>query len=625
MRNRHLARIVTASAVAMLALLAPIGISPAAAISQLDSIPVGDAPNGIALRADGAVAFVTNGSGASVSAIALSTQTVTTIDVGFSPTAPTLRPGTNELWVANYASGSISVVNTVSLTQTEFFFTAGAPQDIAFSANGATAYVTFPLTDQVKIYNASTRALLHTYAVGDAPYGVAVDAARNRLIVASSGDSPAGERVNFVSLIDGSVTSLALVGDANRVWIDSARNRAYVTMFGLGMVAVVNLTTDSLIGYWAIGGQPLGMAPSFDNRLLFVAAGSAIVMIDLEGPQQRASYSTPGFTNDVVMAPNGRTVYSTASQSDAVSVARLEIDRFAGSDRYQTAIEMSKEAYPGQHHTVYVASGTSFPDALALAPAVGVRNGPLLLNPQGTLRADVLAEIQRLNPSTVIIAGGTGVISATVASQIAATGASVQRLSGDTRYATSLRVIQEFFEPGDDIEYLYLVTGRDFPDALSAGAAAAANGEPMLLVDGAVSSLPPATITRITQLDPEQVVLVGGTGVMSQSIRTQLVGLGFSVVRAAGDDRYLTSAAVTELGFDFRLSPASYWATGADFPDALAGITLAAVDDAPIYLVRPTCVPPAALHGAWRHNADRIGILGGTGVVSTAVQNLTRC
>lgn len=121
-------------------------------------------------------------------------------------------------------------------------------------------------------------------------------------------------------------------------------------------------------------------------------------------------------------------------------------------------------------------------------------------------------------------------------------------------------------------------------------------------------------------------VLVGGTSVMSQGIQNQLNAIGGrEIVRAAGADRYATSAAVTAVGFATYTSPATYWATGANFPDALAGITLAAGKKSPISLVRPSCLPSEVLSNAWRFGADRVGILGGTGVVSTAVENLVRC
>ncbi len=160
---------VLASVVMLLSLVA----TPAYGISQLDSIGVGDAPAAITLRGDGAVAFVANRDGASVSAITLSTQAVTTIPVGFGPADLSMRPGTNELWVLNYATGSISIINAITFTETTSFLTAGAPQGIVFSPSGARAYVTFPLTDQVKVYDTATRTLVTTWSVGDVPQGIA--------------------------------------------------------------------------------------------------------------------------------------------------------------------------------------------------------------------------------------------------------------------------------------------------------------------------------------------------------------------------------------------------------------------------------------------------------------------
>ena len=622
-------------AAATVALLAVTGIIlaaapvPALGISSLSTIPVGDAPVSIELRPDGAVAFVANsftGGLGTVSAITLATQSVTTIAVQGEPTDVVMRPGSNELWVSNRDSGTISVINANTFASQGFFGTSGPPHDIAFTANGAMAYVTYDQTDQVRLFDAVSQDLVATYSVGDVPTGVAIDAERNRVIVGSGGVTSIGDRINFIDMTSGAVTSLVLPGDASTVFIDAARDRAYVGMPALGFVARIDLTDDSIEGYLSIGTQIGGMRPSFDNRLLFVATSGKVAVIDLETTTERTSYAAPASTNDVVMSLDGRTVYSTTAASDAVSVAKLGVDRFSGADRFATAIVMSQEAYPGTTPTVYVANGTSFPDALSITPAISYKPGPLLLTTRDSVRADVLAEITRLDPQSIVIVGGTGVISATVEAQLAGTGAEIARLTGTDRYATSRAVVSAIFTEPAGYDDLFLVTGRDFPDALSAGPAAGANDAPMLLVDGSASSLPPATMALITTLSPERVILVGGTGVMSAGIRNQIDAVpGIDVVRAAGADRYATSSAVNELAFDFRTSPASYWATGANFPDALAGITLAAPVDAPIYLVRPTCLPSATLHGAWRHNADRIGILGGTSVVSAAVEAFVRC
>lgn len=349
-------------------------------------------------------------------------------------------------------------------------------------------------------------------------------------------------------------------------------------------------------------------------------------VIDLQSDAVTSLWTVPGATFDVVMSPDGRAVYSVSYSGGEVSLAELEVDRISGADRYATALALSTQTYPGGADTVFVASGTSFPDALSISSAVALTGGPLLLTAQSTLRADVLAEVERLNPSTIYIAGGTGVISTAVESQLQATGASVVRLSGGDRYATSRAVIGQFFDNPGGYSDLYLVTGSNFPDALSAGAAAGVGGMPMLLVDGSRATLPAATLALIDDLQPDRVVIVGGTGVMSTGVQSQVEALpGVSTVRAAGADRYSTSRAVTAIGFDGRNAPAAYWATGADFPDALSGITIAGESSSPLLLVSPTCVPDEVLSSAWRYGADRIGLIGGTGVLSLAVENLERC
>ncbi|MBX9472596.1 cell wall-binding repeat-containing protein [Microcella sp.] len=620
------ARTRASSAVVLLAtfaIVAPVSTSPATAISQLDSIPVGDQPASIVINAAGTRAYVADGADGTVDVIDLASQTVvTTIDVGFGDTDLAFRPGTTELWVTHRSSNSVSIISTATNAVTSSPSFPGGPVGVAFSANGATAFITGSTSDELMEVNATTRTVIDTYPVGEGPVGVAVDHERGQVIVP-------GSDTNTVTIINPALdtTSTVTVGNgATDIIVDASRDRAIVSDRLDNTLTIVDLTTNTVVDSILIDSQPNGLAPLFDQRLLFVATFDNVHVVDLDQDRRLGNWGTLSATTDVAVTPNGRAVYSTSWGSDAIQVAKFEVDRFGGATRYETAIQMSQEAYPDPHPIVFIASGTSFPDALSLAPAVSLQNGPLLLNPQNSLRADVLAEVNRLDPTTIYLAGGEGVLSNTVRTQLEATGATVVRLSGLDRYATSRAVVTEFFDNAGGYSDLYLVTGRNFPDALSAGAAAGSGGMPMLLVDGDAATLPTATLSLMNTLQPDRVILVGGTGVMSTSIQNQLTGLGgIEVVRAAGVDRYATSVAVTELGFDLLLPSAAYWATGMDYPDALAGITLAAKDSAPIYLVRPTCATDGAIHGAWRHNADRIGILGGTGVVSAAVENFTRC
>ena len=67
---------------------------------------------------------------------------------------------------------------------------------------------------------------------------------------------------------------------------------------------------------------------------------------------------------------------------------------------------------------VFLATGTNFPDALAGGAVAGMTGAPLLLVP-GTWLPDVVrAELLRLDPSSVVILGSNGVLSAGLVDEV---------------------------------------------------------------------------------------------------------------------------------------------------------------------------------------------------------------
>ncbi|WP_432486645.1 cell wall-binding repeat-containing protein [Kineococcus sp. SYSU DK018] len=88
--------------------------------------------------------------------------------------------------------------------------------------------------------------------------------------------------------------------------------------------------------------------------------------------------------------------------------------RLAGLDRYETAAAVSAAAW--DHDTalvVFLASGTSLPDALAAGPST-LGSGPMLLTERDSLPAATRAELERLRPCYVVAVGGTASVSEAV-------------------------------------------------------------------------------------------------------------------------------------------------------------------------------------------------------------------
>jgi len=94
---------------------------------------------------------------------------------------------------------------------------------------------------------------------------------------------------------------------------------------------------------------------------------------------------------------------------------------------------------------VYVATGENFPDALGAASAAAVQGGPVLLVTKTSIPAETKAELNRLSPNIIYVAGGTAVVSDTVFNQLKNYAPTVKRVAGANRYATAVKVSKSAF------------------------------------------------------------------------------------------------------------------------------------------------------------------------------------
>lgn len=222
--------------------------------------------------------------------------------------------------------------------------------------------------------------------------------------------------------------------------------------------------------------------------------------------------------------------------------------------------------------------------------------------------------MRKLNFTGSAVAGLVALsLAAMTATATSAAAASIVRYQGADRFATSAAIVQANYNPG--VPVVYIATGLNFPDALAGGAAAAKAGGPLLLVR---PDLIPAPIAaELTRLTPASIVVLGGTGAVSDAVLTTLgTYTSGPVTRVAGANRYSTAA---NLADSFPTGSPVFLATGTDFPDALAGTAAAAAQHAAILLTTPTTLPPDTAAALSALAPSSITILGGTGAVSAAV------
>jgi putative cell wall-binding protein len=299
----------------------------------------------------------------------------------------------------------------------------------------------------------------------------------------------------------------------------------------------------------------------------------------------------------------------------------LTTTRIQGTDRYNTAVQVSQQTAPVVP-VVYVASGDSYPDALSAAPAAAKQGVPLLLVTRDSIPQSVLTELARLRPQTIVAVGGTSVVSDAVLQQLN-TFAPATRLQGTDRYNTSIQVggILGAHHSGK----VYLATGANFPDALSAAAAAGYQDAPLLLVDGSTGTISPALASALSSWGVTQVTIVGGTSVMTAQFAAAVATIPgvTSVPRIAGTDRYSTSAAVNSAAFPNPTG--AFMSVGTDFPDALSGGALAGKQGKPLYLVPGPCVSSGALAKLVAAGPINVTLLGGTSALTQGAATFTPC
>ncbi|WP_223701252.1 cell wall-binding repeat-containing protein [Sutcliffiella deserti] len=289
--------------------------------------------------------------------------------------------------------------------------------------------------------------------------------------------------------------------------------------------------------------------------------------------------------------------------------------RIYGDNRYETAVEISKQGWEEKADTVILARGDTFPDALAGAPLAYKLDAPILLTRQTALHDKTEAEIKRLGAKHVIILGGTEAISVKVSDKLTSIGVTnVERIGGDSRYDTARKIANRL---GGNPEKAILAHGDNFPDSLSVAPYAAKHGYPILLTK--TDRLHESTTQAIEDTKVNSMIVVGGVNAISEGVLNKLPE-NVSTDRIAGETRYATAVKIIE---EFNLpTDIVYTATGRDFPDALTGSVLAAKNNSSILLVDDK-VRPDTTNFIRNSQLDTFHVLGGRPAVSdTAVNNL---
>ena len=325
-------------------------------------------------------------------------------------------------------------------------------------------------------------------------------------------------------------------------------------------------------------------------------------------PNQYATIKSDAFDN----CKNLSFICYEFSQAEGIAKQNgykyVNIDRLSGNNRYETAVEISRESpHLRQSDNVVLAYDLNYADALAGVPlAYNLDDAPILLTDTKTIDQKTLKEIKHLGAKNIKILGGEGVIGKEVVDALVKNGIkekNIERIYGKSRFSTATAIAKKLNNKPTDVFFVY---GLNYADALSVSTVAALKNAPIvyLTTDGVLDK---DTKEYLEELKAKKCVknayVIGGEGVISNAMVSKAASaLGKTPVRIAGADRYSTCVKVNTEFKDIFSKYKMYVATGTDFPDALAGGPCAARYKAPLFLVNGRSAKPEL-------NADQLSYL----------------
>ena len=252
--------------------------------------------------------------------------------------------------------------------------------------------------------------------------------------------------------------------------------------------------------------------------------------------------------------------------------------RIGGITRVSTSTMLLDNAQ--NKSEVVLATGRNFPDGLVAGALAGAtKSGVVLTMGTNAIEPETLSKLKAVGTSKVTIVGGTGAVSQGVEDSLKAAGIQVERIAGTDRYDTAFKVY-DYMKANGKLKlnargepYVFVATGKTFPDALAASAVAAKIGTAVILADT------PEQVNRVAGIQP---YAVGGqTSRLMSNMGVSMSGW------FDGKDRYDTANKLVNWSV-WRGGDTVMVAVGTNFADALAAGPLAASTGQLLVLANPS-------------------------------------
>jgi YVTN family beta-propeller protein len=254
---------------------------------------------------------------------------ITTFGVGVAPGSVAVNEGDDTVYVTNFFSNNVSVINGRTGTVAGTIPVGSGPSGVAVDQGDDTVYVTNFFSNNVSVINGRTGTVAGTITVGSNPIGVAVDQVDDTVYVTNR-TSGTVSVINGRSL-DDSVT-IPVGSNPIRVAVNDGDDTVYVTNFSSGDVSVINGRTRTVDDTITVGDNPVGVAVDEGDDTVYVTNFGSIVWV-INGRTGSVDDTITVGTRPYGVAVDQRddTVYVTNEGSNNVSVINGRTRTVAGT------------------------------------------------------------------------------------------------------------------------------------------------------------------------------------------------------------------------------------------------------------------------------------------------------
>jgi putative cell wall-binding protein len=349
-------------------------------------------------------------------------------------------------------------------------------------------------------------------------------------------------------------------------------------------------TGSGTVRLWALGGTEESGSTSFTAGPAWTLVSAPLDVVNSGHTGLRAEIYM-GTANFYYFADAATLVSGNARPPSPVVL----YSSLRGSDRYDTALKISKAMYAGAlplNAGLVLAPGETFQEALCGAPLASAYYGPVLLTGTTVLYSTAKAELQRLSPTYVFCIGlSSAVVNAVKAALPSATVTAINGTGGSV-YDMSYKVAKALGAVSSMTTATAIITRGDvFPDAIGVSPLACKKRWPILLTNsGGSANLNGYAAQALNELGITKALKVGTYVTLPPGIT--------GVANLSGGDRYKTNANVADWGYAHAglFYNQTGIATGDKFPDALAAGPYLAKGVGGILLLSPLAGPlPTAI------------------------------